>query len=137
MTLTSYVNADLAGNVGIRRSTIGMSILQEVLNKLGFSIVEDSCSLHKKQNMLLLQKPIRRWFGSRVSWRNQTRNKNNNILYCNSQNAIHLAKNPSVYSKTKHIQLGYHFIWSLLKNEILKLEKISEAQSLADMSKRQ
>jgi hypothetical protein len=34
----------------------------------------------------------------------------NNRLYCDSQSAIHLEKNSSFHSKTKHIQLRYHFI---------------------------
>ncbi|KAE8683538.1 hypothetical protein F3Y22_tig00111200pilonHSYRG00002 [Hibiscus syriacus] len=57
----------------------------------------------------------------------------NNVLYCDSQSAIHLAKNPSFHSRTKHIQLRYHFIRSLLEDGILKLEKISGAQNPADM----
>ena len=56
-----------------------------------------------------------------------------NVLYCDSQSAIHLAKNPSFHSRTKHIQLRYHFIRSLLEYGILKLEKISGAQNSADM----
>ena len=56
-----------------------------------------------------------------------------NVLYCDSQSAIHLANNPSVHSRTKHIQLWYHFIRSLLEDGILKLEKISGAQNPADM----
>jgi len=31
-------------------------------------------------------------------------------LYSDSQNAIHLAKNSTFHSRTKHIQLKYHFI---------------------------
>jgi hypothetical protein len=34
----------------------------------------------------------------------------NSRLYCDSQSAIHLAKNSAFHSKTKHIQLRYHFI---------------------------
>ena len=56
-----------------------------------------------------------------------------NVLYCDSQSAIHLAKNPYFHSRTKHIQLRYHFIRSLLEDGILKLEKISGAQNPADM----
>ena len=33
-----------------------------------------------------------------------------NVLYCDIQSVIHLAKNPSFHSRTKHIQLRYHFI---------------------------
>ena len=32
------------------------------------------------------------------------------ILYSDSQSAIHLAKNSAFHSRTKHIQLKYHFI---------------------------
>ena len=45
-------------------------------------------------------------------------------LYCDSQSAIHLAKNSAFHSKTKHIQLRYHFIRSILEDGQLKLEKI-------------
>jgi hypothetical protein len=34
----------------------------------------------------------------------------NSRLYCDSQSAIHLAKNSSFHSNTKNIQLRYHFI---------------------------
>ena len=44
-------------------------------------------------------------------------------LYSDSQSAIHLAKNSTFHSKTKHIQLN-HFIWSTLEDGQLKLEKI-------------
>ena len=54
-------------------------------------------------------------------------------LYCDSQSAIHLAKNPAFHSKTKHIQLRYHFIGSVLEDGQLKLEKIHTSQNPADM----
>jgi hypothetical protein len=34
----------------------------------------------------------------------------NSRLYYDNESAIHLAKNSSFHSKTKHIQLKYHFI---------------------------
>ena len=40
----------------------------------------------------------------------------NSRLYSDSQSAIHLAKNSTFHSKTKHIQLRYHFIRSVLEN---------------------
>jgi tagatose-1,6-bisphosphate aldolase non-catalytic subunit AgaZ/GatZ len=48
----------------------------------------------------------------------------NRRLYCDSESAIHLAKNFSFHSNTKHIQLRYHFIQSALEDGHLKLEKI-------------
>jgi hypothetical protein len=38
----------------------------------------------------------------------------NNRLYCDSESAIHLAKNSSFHSNTKNIKLRYHFIRSIL-----------------------
>ena len=40
----------------------------------------------------------------------------NSRLYSDSESAIHLAKNSTFHSKTKHIQLRYHFIWLVLEN---------------------
>ncbi|KAK2996986.1 hypothetical protein RJ639_025946 [Escallonia herrerae] len=49
-----------------------------------------------------------------------------------SRSAIHLAKNSAFHSRTKHIQLRYHFIRSLLEDGQLNLEKI-EGKNPADM----
>ncbi|KAK3036936.1 hypothetical protein RJ639_030901 [Escallonia herrerae] len=54
-------------------------------------------------------------------------------LWTDSQSAIHLAKNSAFHSRTKHIQLRYHFIRSLLEDEQLNLEKIEGIKNPADM----
>ncbi|KAK3004505.1 hypothetical protein RJ639_018768 [Escallonia herrerae] len=50
-----------------------------------------------------------------------------------SRSAIHLAKNSAFHSRTKHIQLSYHFIRSLLEDGQLNLEKIEGNTNPADM----
>lgn len=45
-------------------------------------------------------------------------------LYSDNESAIHIAKKFAFHSKTKHIYLKYHFIWSMLEDGQLKLEKI-------------
>jgi hypothetical protein len=60
----------------------------------------------------------------------------NNWLYSDSQSAIHLAKKSAFHSKTKHIQLRYHFIQSTLEDGQLNLEKIHTSQNPADMLKK-
>ena len=57
----------------------------------------------------------------------------NNRLYCDSQSAIHLEKNSSFHSNTKHIHLRCHFIRSAFEDGQLKLEKIHTSQNSADM----
>eukprot|EP00253_Pinus_taeda_P009898 PITA_09898 len=53
--------------------------------------------------------------------------------YSDNQSAIHLAKNSAFHSKPKHIQFEYHFIWSVLEDGQLKLEKIHTSQNPVDM----
>ena len=55
------------------------------------------------------------------------------MLYCDSQSAIHFAKNPIYHARTKQIQVRYHFIRSVLEDEVLVLEKILGSQNPADM----
>ena len=55
------------------------------------------------------------------------------ILHSDSQSAIFLAKNPTFHSRTKHIQIKYHFIRQLLDDEQLLLEKICGSKNPADM----
>ncbi|KAL5823817.1 hypothetical protein ACOSQ4_021717 [Xanthoceras sorbifolium] len=133
-TLTGYVDADLAGNVDIRKSTTGyvytlggtavswVSQLQKIV-ALSTTEGEYVAVTEASKEMVWLQSFLEE-LGKK---------QEDNVLYCDSQSAIHLAKNPSFHSRTKHIQLRYHFIRSLLEDGILKLEKISGAQNPADM----
>ena len=57
----------------------------------------------------------------------------NNRLYCDNESSIHLANNSDFHLNTKHIQLRYHFIRSILEDGHFKLEKIHTRQNLADM----
>jgi hypothetical protein len=59
--------------------------------------------------------------------------KENSRLYCDNESAIHLAKNSTFHSNTKHIQLRYHFIRSVLEDGHLKLEKIYTSHNPANM----
>ncbi|KAL1549635.1 1,8-cineole synthase, chloroplastic-like [Salvia divinorum] len=49
------------------------------------------------------------------------------------QSAIFLAKNLAFHSKTKHMELKYHYIQHLLEMKIVQLEKILGSENPADM----
>jgi hypothetical protein len=57
----------------------------------------------------------------------------NSRLYCDNEIFIHLEMKSSFHLNTKHIQLRYHFIRSILEDGHLKLEKIHTSQNLVDM----
>ena len=54
-------------------------------------------------------------------------------LMCDSQSAIHLAKNPSHHERTKHIDVRYHFIREILEEEEINLIKVVGEENAADM----
>ena len=56
-----------------------------------------------------------------------------NYLFTDSQSAFHLAKNSTLHSKTKHIQLHYYFIRSVLEDGQLKLDKTHTDDNPVDM----
>ena len=55
------------------------------------------------------------------------------ILYCDSQSAIHLSKNPTFHSRSKHIDVRYHWIRDALEMKLLQLEKIHTDDNALDM----
>ena len=57
----------------------------------------------------------------------------NEVLYCDSQSVIHLAKNPVYHVRMKHIDVKYHFIRSLIEDGKLHLIKILGSQNPTDM----
>ncbi|KAH9289836.1 hypothetical protein KI387_033953 [Taxus chinensis] len=60
-------------------------------------------------------------------------NQEEGKLHSDNQSDIHLAKNFSFHSRTKHIQLRYNFIRTTLEEEKLKLEKIYTSKNPTDM----
>ena len=57
----------------------------------------------------------------------------NRRLYCDNESVINLAKKSTFHSKTKNIQLRYHFIRPFLKDGHLKMEKIHTSHNPAGM----
>eukprot|EP00253_Pinus_taeda_P008986 PITA_08986 len=55
-----------------------------------------------------------------------------NVL-CDSQSAIHLATNPAYHSKTKHIDVRYHFMRHVIDGRKVALEKIHTGENCADI----
>jgi len=38
-------------------------------------------------------------------------------LYCDSQSTLHIARNPTFHSRTKHIDVQYHFVCEVVEDE--------------------
>ena len=46
------------------------------------------------------------------------------VVYCHNSSAIDISKNPVQHSKTKNIDIRYHFIRDLVERKIVCLEYI-------------
>jgi hypothetical protein len=132
--LQGYVDSDMAGDKDSRRSTtwyvftVGgttiswISKLQKVV-ALSTTKAKYVAATEASKEMIWLQR-----FMEELG-----KKQENSRLYCDSESSIHLAKNSTFHSNTKHIQLRYHFIRSVLEDGHLKLEKIHTSQNPADM----
>ena len=57
----------------------------------------------------------------------------NYTLYCDSQSAIHLSKNSTFHSRSKHIDVRYHWIRDVLDKRLMHLDKVHTDDNGADM----
>ena len=55
------------------------------------------------------------------------------VVYCDNSCAIAISKNPIQHSKTKHIEIRYHFIRDLVERKIVCLEYIPTERQNADI----
>ncbi|CAL5346390.1 unnamed protein product [Camellia sinensis] len=54
-------------------------------------------------------------------------------VHCDSQSAIDLSKNSMYHSRTKHIDVRYHWIREVMDKQLLELTKIHTDKNPADM----
>ena len=54
-------------------------------------------------------------------------------IYCDNQSAINISKNPVMQSRTKHIDVHYHFIMEHVLNGNVELEFVPSSDQLADI----
>ncbi len=117
IALQGYVHADMEGDRYNRRRTtwyvftVGgttiswISKLQGVVS-LSTTEVEYVVAIEASKEMIWLQRFLDELGKKQVLGK----------LYSGSQSVIHLAKNSTFHSKTKHIQLKYHFILLALED---------------------
>ncbi|MCO5611309.1 hypothetical protein L7F22_065561 [Adiantum nelumboides] len=55
------------------------------------------------------------------------------MLYCDSQSAIQLARNPVYHLKTKNVDVKYHFIREMVENKQIQLVKVHTTDNPTDL----
>eukprot|EP00253_Pinus_taeda_P010898 PITA_10898 len=129
-----YVDSDFAGDLDKRRSTSGyiftlaggaISWMSKLQNIIALSTTEEEyiAASHACKEAIWL-KGLFGEFG---------RLQDNIKLFCDSQSAIHLAKNPTYHSKSKHISIKYHFVGQVIIERGVSLEKVHKKENCVDM----
>ena len=118
LDIHGFVDADWAGDMDQRRSTSGyvfnlfggivswMSKKQFVV-ALSTTDAEYMAATHAGKELVCLQ----RLCSSMGSVQGAIR------IDCDNQSAIFLAKNPAYHSKTKHIDVQYHFVRDMIEDK--------------------
>ncbi|GKC23988.1 retrovirus-related pol polyprotein from transposon TNT 1-94 [Tanacetum coccineum] len=132
--LTAFSDADHAGCLDTRKSTSGG------IQFLGEKLVS---WMSKKQDCTAMSTAEAEYVALSVSFaqvmwmRTQLKdygfNYNKIPLYCDSQSAIAISCNPVQHSRTKHINVRYHFIKEQVERGIIELYFVRTEYQLADM----
>ena len=54
-------------------------------------------------------------------------------LHCDNQSAIRLAENPVFHSRTKHVEVHYHFIREKVLQEEIEMRQVNTEDQAADL----
>lgn len=132
--LDGYTDADMAGDLDSRKSTSGYMMTfaggavswQSRLQKcVALSTTEaEYIAATEASKELLWMKKFLHELGLK---------QDKFVLFCDSQSAIHLSKNPTFHAKSKHIEVRYHWIRDALEMKSFLIEKIHTDENGSDM----
>ncbi|WVZ01079.1 hypothetical protein V8G54_027148 [Vigna mungo] len=134
LKLIGYSDSDMAGDVDSRKSTSGYLITfaggavswQSKLQKcvtLSTAEAEYVAVTEASKEMLWMKN-----FLSELG-----HDQDDYVVNCDNQSTIHLTKNPMFHSRSKHIDVRYHWIREALDEKKLKIEKIHTDLNWSDM----
>ena len=75
---------------------------------------------------------VKRLYGCKDCVQNLGSNNKFVRIDCDSQSAIFLAKKPAYHSRTKHIDVQYHFVRDMVESMKLLLEKVDTLENVVD-----
>ena len=132
--LMGYTDADMAGDLDERKSTSGylftfsggaiswQSRLQKCVS-LSTTEAEYVAATEAGKEMLWLKRFFQELGVQKEEY----------VVYCDSQSAIDLSKNTMYHARTKHIDVRYHWLRLAIEEKAFKLKKIHTDENAADM----
>lgn len=47
------------------------------------------------------------------------------VIYCNNTSSINISNNPIMHTKTKHVEIKYHYMRELIQDKEVRLEYVN------------
>ena len=124
-TIKGYVDLDFAGDLDKRKSTLGyvftlaggaVSWVSKLQMVVALSTAEPKymAATQACKEAVLIQRILE-----------EIGHKQEKIfLFCDNQSVLHIARNPTFHSRTKHIGVQYHFVGELVDKGTVDMQKI-------------
>ena len=132
--LKGFTDADMAGDLDGRKSTFGFLFTfaggavswQSKLQKcvaLSTTEAEYIAATEEAKEMLWMKRFVQELGLMQDEY----------VVFCDSQSAMDMSKNTSYHSRTKHIDVRYHWLRDVIGKELMKLKKIHTDFNPSDM----
>ncbi|KAE8725588.1 hypothetical protein F3Y22_tig00008386pilonHSYRG00069 [Hibiscus syriacus] len=132
--MVGYVDSDYAGDLDKRRSTTGYLFTLAKAPVSWKSTLQSIVALSTTEaKYMAVSEAVKEaiWLNGLMEDLGVV--QSHISLYCDSQSAIHLAKNQVYHSMTKHIDVRYQFVREIFEEGKILLQKITTSENHADM----
>jgi hypothetical protein len=134
LNISGYSDADWASDLDTRRSTTGYLVTINS-NPVSWNSKRQStvATSTAESEYMAMYESIREviWINKLVS--NLMAEKYLLNIFCDNQSSIHIAKNPVMHQRTKHIDIKYHFIRECIYKMNIKLGYLESKLMTADI----
>ncbi|GJS47422.1 retrovirus-related pol polyprotein from transposon TNT 1-94 [Tanacetum coccineum] len=134
IALTAFADADHAGCQDTRRSTSGsMQLLGDRLVSWSSKRQKSTAISSTEAEYIALSGCCAQVLWMRSKLTDYGLGFNKTLMYCDNKSAIALCCNNVQHSRSKHIEIRYHFIKDQVENGVVKLYFVSTEYQLADI----
>ncbi|KAM2077718.1 hypothetical protein ACFX1R_025466 [Malus domestica] len=132
--VVGYVDSDYAGDLDKRRSTTGFVFIIAGGPVSWRSILQSTFALSTTEaEYMAVTEAIKEAIWLQGLLDDLGVQQDHVDVHCDSQSAIHLAKNQVHHARTKHIDVRFHFVREVIDEGDILLQKIGTADNPADM----
>ncbi|MCO5567226.1 hypothetical protein L7F22_020915 [Adiantum nelumboides] len=134
LSVMGYTDSDYAGDLDNRRSTSGYVFTMaggaiSWRSRLQTCVTQSTTEAEYVAASEACKEAI--WLGQLVT--DLGIKEETPMLHCDSQSAIQLARNPVYHSKTKHVNVKYHFIREMVEDKQVQLVKVHTTDNPTDL----